>query len=134
MRPRDTTYRLVCDADQEASARAFLAERMEVPATIEFPVIVAERHGRIIGVLATRTDQGAIVAGPLAVEGRSPFTAMRLIEAYDRVMQSSLVTRYHFHVAKGNDKWRTVVERFGVTPFHEDEQGTWYRRDLPHAA
>jgi len=131
MIPRDTHYRLACSPADYRRCRAFLAERMAVH-PLSFPTVYAERDGRVIGVLATQPPKKAIIAGPLAVEGRSPFTALRLIEAYDRVMREAGVD-YHFHVAVANASWRRVVEQMGLRPFHEDEHGVWYRRIL-HAA
>ena len=133
MSPRDTRYRLACSPADYRRARAFLAERMEV-GRLSYPTVYGQRDGRVVGVLSTSTDQGAIVAGPLAVEGRSPFVALRLIEAYDRVMQAAGVSFYHFHVAADNARWREVIEQFGLRPFHEDTAGAWYRRDVAHAA
>ena len=128
MIPRDTHYRLACTPADYRRCRAFLAERMAVH-PLSFPTVYAERDGRLIGVLATQPPKKAIIAGPLAVEGRSPFTALRLIEAYDRVMREAGVD-YDFCVAPDNVHWRSVIEQMGLRPFHEDAMGVWFQRRL----
>lgn len=132
MIPRDTRYRLAASPADYRRCRAFLAARMDAH-PLSFPTVYAEREGRIIGVLATQPPKKAIVAGPLAVEGRSPFTALRLIEAYDHVMREAGIDGYHFHVAAGNEGWRKVIEQMGLQPMQQTDQGAWYRRVL-HAA
>ena len=133
MTPRSTVYRLACSPEEEQAARAFLDERLP-SRTVEFPIITATREDRLVGVLATSTDQGAIVAGPLAVEGRSPFVALRLIDVYERIMRMTGVDAFYFHLAPEDNSWRRAVAKIGLEPFHQDAAGAWFKRSLPHAA
>lgn len=129
-----TSYRLATTPADYRKCQALMREYRE-PVPLSFPTVMAERDGELIGFLSTHTKHGAVVAGPLVIrEGLRAFTMVRLIEAYDRVMWRAGVKSYHFHVSAANAQWREQIERFGMTPWHTDEQGAWFKRELAHAA
>lgn len=132
MTPRDTTYRLATTEKDKAACRALMKEYQD-PVPLGFPTVMALRDGELIGFLSTHVSRSMLVAGPLVIRGwgqRRAITMIRLIEAYDAVMQRAGIKAYHFHVERDNEGWRAQVERAGFEPWHEDDEGVWYRREL----
>jgi hypothetical protein len=101
-----------------------------------YPTIVAEREGKIVGVLATTPHRYRIIAGPLAIDPGikvKSFVALRLIEAYEVILRLSGVTQYYFNIRKDLDKdgrWGNMMEKLGITPFWEDKDVKAYCKEV----
>ena len=132
MTPTTTRYQLM--QPQEAQeVRTFLARSgFMFSQELEFPTVVAWRSGKIVGVLSTRSDPSYVIAGPLAVrvKGNRAVVALRLGEAYERVLRMAGVQWYVFQVSKDNE-WPQVAERkWNAKPYAEDDDSYWYRREV----
>jgi hypothetical protein len=108
-------------------------ENFELDRRMGWPVVVAERKGKIIGFLGTQDRKEMVVAGPLEVAIKNKgFVVMRLIEAYDNLMRSLGMKEYWFSVdAKNNVKWEGQVKDSGFCAKIEDiGDESWYKRQL----
>jgi hypothetical protein len=56
--------------------------------------------------------------------------ALRLVEAYDRVMQTAGLREYMFFVRLEDEEWLKQVSRAGMEPISGDGTAFWFRRDL----
>lgn len=132
MNPRDTLYRLA-HGQRDLRACQTMARAQGVSVTMSWPTVVADRHDQIIGCLGTRPSKKAVIAGPLVVAPtvqRPVLTVMRLIEAYEVVLKQAGVRFFFFKVDFGNEVWRRLVEKMGHRAYHQDGQGTIYRREV----
>lgn len=107
--------------------------RLGIPdQTMEFPTILAfDAKGEIIGILSTNTEQGMIIAGPLAIRADRPhpMVAVRLIEAYDAVMRSLGIKQYIFSSVKGERFEKAAIE-YGFKPWTYNAGHTFFKREL----
>lgn len=119
MRPLDTTYRLARPGGEfnRLYALAKRAGGRIHKGDFGFPTIVAERDGKVIGFVATKPDDRAVIAGPLVIEGEkgNPFVFLRLAEAYENVMRLVGVKVYLHAIDKGRPEHVAFMERLGFT-------------------
>lgn len=130
MHPRDTVYRLATSGDLRR-CHALMREQGE-QATLSWLTVVAEREGTLLGFLSSQLKQ-MVIAGPLVVSTAAPrpgWIALRLVEAYEVVLQRARVTAFWFHVDASNTRWRHVLDKLGFQPEREGDTGTWYRRRI----
>jgi hypothetical protein len=116
------------------AAHAFLrAQDADEP--LSFPTVVAIRDDAIVGLLSTQTGQGAVIAGPLVISMARPiFIAIRLIEAYERVLWEAGVRSYRFGIDATEGKaWADMVQRYGFEPYTEHAGALWFKRELQEA-
>lgn len=138
MTPKETLYRLCQLSDVRVVEKIWRDQKKQFgrPKKLGWPTVVAERNGKILGFLATQADNPQeIIAAPLIVNGgSSPFTAMRLVQAYENVLKFAGVTAYYFHVEKKNEKWLKIVRELNQMGIAEernkDRTGFWFRRNL----
>lgn len=99
----------------------------------EFPTLVAEREGQILGVLSTRTTDGLVSIGRLALApGRqAPWVALRLVEAYERQLSTYGLTAYWWGVERRRQDLQQLMGRLGFVPQLETADAWWYRKELP---
>jgi hypothetical protein len=132
MKPVKTLYRVADNSGDYKKCHALLREFMpEEERTFNWPTVVAERDGEIVGFLATYVVKGFIEAGPMviAVEGHKSFVALRLVEAYENLLQLLGYKSYIFSIKKSNKKWVEAVERGGnLKPYSETEDYFWYQK------
>lgn len=130
MRPTSTTYRLARPGGEYNRLYALMEREGFGRMPLGWPVVVAERKGRVIGFLGTHPRKDAIVAGPLVVEGgRNMPMFIRLVDAYANVLRMAGVKSYFFGVAKGNSKAIERVQVLGATRIGEDEAEVWFQRE-----
>jgi len=126
MRPRKTKYRLAQRGDYRKAHKL-----TGWKARMSWPTVVAERDGELIGVIGTHARRDAVVAGFLYAP--HPIVALRLIEAYERVLRLAGVREYWFSLAKdAPERWRRVVEENPdlVEPRGERDGVSWFKRKL----
>ena len=127
MKPNgETTYRLWKDTDRAALWELGVEET-------EFPTVVAERDGEIIGCLATQEEPSCVVAGPLVVkDGRlKAICGIRLAEAYENVLRAAGVTTYYFCIDREHEAWIKSALRMGTFTLYGDEgHQLVFRREL----
>jgi hypothetical protein len=128
MHPSSTNYKLATERDKFAIYDTFDLDRI-----LGWPVVIAEREDKIIGFMGTQDRKDMIVAGPLEISLKiKGFVAMRLIEAYDKLMRSFGVKEYLFSIdSKDNAKWLKQVHDTGFCTKMDDVEGeSWYKREL----
>lgn len=97
----------------------------------QFPTIVAERDGEVIGFVSTRIAEGAIIAGPLVIEGgKNPFLFIRLAEGYENVLRAAGVKAYLHQIDKERPEHVEFMERLGFTRWGETPTGVVMKREL----
>jgi len=134
MQNRDTLYRLATDDDMPYIDG--LIEDSDIPSNeLGFPVIVAERSGEIVGVVARNAEaEDMILIEPLV--SYSHITTMRLIESLDNILTLAGVKEYLFRVEKDNNKWLAILNKMNTTaiPLGEGKEGDlWFKRRLTDA-
>src|SRR5262245_15791229 len=127
MKPRDTTYRLVTRPQEYQRCHQFLKDQGYDEPRLTYPSIMAQRGEELIGVLATQPRSDAIVAGPVAVSKGGLITAIRLFEAYERLLWHSGVRSYYFGVEKANTSWIEQLNRFGLIACQVTDEAVWYQ-------
>lgn len=101
MKPRNTTYRIAHSSKDYHACRELFAQNHGADPSVHFqwPTVVAERNGEVIGFLTTERSHGRIMAGPLEVKGgKNIFIFIRLIEAYTNVMRAAGISFFEFYV------------------------------------
>jgi hypothetical protein len=118
-----TTYK-IANKDEYPAVFEYLGETPD----ITFPVIIAKREDKIVGVIGTFNFKQAVVAGPLKSD--SSGISMRLCENYDKLLKSMGIKTYVFAIEKGT-KFLNVVKKMDYLykEYHEDEDVIWYRRE-----
>jgi len=102
---------------------------LKVP--LGWPTVVAEENGRVVGFLSTHKVAGALLAGPLVIEGsHRPWVFIRLVEAYETVLRAAGVTVYAFRVDKSNEKQVERLDRLGIERISEGDTFISYKREL----
>jgi hypothetical protein len=133
MQPRDTRYRLAHGRkDLQACHRLARAYGLDLQA-FPWPTVVADRHGALVGCLATQPSRRAVIAGPLVVAGTRPLlTAVRLVDAYEGVLRLAGVTAYVFYIAHEDKAWRALVQRVmpSLHPYATTATEAWFIRRL----
>ena len=131
MKPRDTLYRLARPGGEFNKLYAMVRRSRYPMQKLEWPVVVAVRDGDIIGFIATHPRDDAIVAGPLLLKDeRNPFVFMRLVQAYENVLQCAGVKSYLFNVEKSNFSYIHSVQAVGVPLIAEDDNTMLFKREL----
>ena len=135
MHPTKTTYHLATSPRDYRFCQALYkaAEPDWPPVKLGFPTVMALRDGAIIGFMATNTETGQVVAGPLITDPtikQRAFVALRLCEAYEQVLKQAGVTMYRIGVIKDNPQWAKVVHKIGFEPYLETDDSYWYERQI----
>ena len=134
MKPIKTLYRVADNSGDYKKCHALLREiAPEEDRAFNWPTVVAERDGEIIGFLSTRDLRGRLEAGPLiiGVEGHKSFVALRLIEAYENLLSLLGYKGYIFSVVKSNPKWvKSVEQGANLKPYAETEDRFWYYKKV----
>ena len=134
MHPSQTLYRLATTPADYRRCHVLLRSQGATH-RLAFPTVLAERGGTLLGFLSTNPNDRAIVAGPLVLMTNGHnlgIVAMRLIEAYERILTLAGVASYHFAIPRGDafEPWRNIVNRVGIMPYAETETHWWYKREL----
>lgn len=118
-----TTYK-IANKDEYPAVFEYLGQSPD----ITFPVIIAKREDKIVGVFCTFNSKQAVVAGP--IKSDSSQITMKLGENYDNLLKSMGIKTYVFAVEKGT-KWLKVIKKLDdiYKEFNEDEDVIWYRRE-----
>ena len=127
----DTEYLLAGNAQDYTKSRRFFRENGIEVSKLTFPTVFAKRHGQVVAVLSTLPIKDAIVAGPLHidVEGNPSFVFMRLVDAYDGVMQKLGITGYTFYTKKDDTKYLKAIRAMEVKELYTDENDrVWFER------
>ena len=130
-------YRLAEAADYKR-CHALMA-RVDVPTQrLSWPTVMMEQDGEVLAFLSTRPTKTALIAGPLVVdkEKGSGFIVMRLVEAYERLLQRAHVESYLFFVDQENDWWQGLVQKCldgqALAEYVKGDARTWYIRRFNH--
>lgn len=133
MYPSSTTYRLARPGGEYNRLYA-LAKRAGYRPRIgdfQFPTVVAERAGKVIGFVATQPGQEAVVAGPLVIDGGpNPFVFLRLADAYENVLRQAGVKVFLHTIDKERPEHVKMMERLGFTRWSETENDVVMHRKL----
>lgn len=134
MRPTETSYLLaVSSKDYRDCHQLAQDEGFDGGHSFSFPTVVARRNGELAGFFATQPADNAVIAGPLVVRGRrNPILAMRLIEAYDRVMRMHGIRLYYFSVAKdrADALSRERLTSLGMRYWEDVDDVFWFKKEL----
>lgn len=114
MYPAYTTYRLAQAGGEFNKLYALMRKRGLATrgGMLQFPTVVAERDGKIVGFLSTSSTDEGLYVGPLVCDG--PIMAMRLTEAMELVLVQAGVSRYLVSVPEVNV---ARIEELGYVPF-----------------
>jgi hypothetical protein len=132
MTPRETQYFLVTEPEHYGACRAF-AKEQGVSAKFGWPTVVAVRDGEFVGLLSTLRRSESIYAGPLVLSPKAKhITVLRLIEAYEQVLQSMGASYYWFgtETPQMDALAQKMALRGGLTIVDQQVSGTLYRRDM----
>lgn len=134
MKPVETSYKLAASSKDYRDCLRLAREEGQDVACLHFPTVVARNtQGEVLGFFSTVPDSRYVIAGPLVVRGgRRPVLAMRLMEAYDRVMASVGVTLYYFTVR--SDRTDALaserLEAMGMKHWQTRNGISWFRKEL----
>lgn len=95
MHPTKTVYRIITEEDED-KLREWVISKMDMPADIGFPTLMAFQGGRIVGCMVTQDRDDAVVCGPLI--GESGIISVRLCELYESLLKRLGVKEYLFYV------------------------------------
>lgn len=105
----------------------------EAPA-LRWPTVLARWGNAVVGFMATQQARWAVVMGPLLVAPDvrvKGLVALRLLEAYERVLHEAGVRAYVFSVATTNKPWLDVLEhRAGFERWREVDGAVWFKREV----
>lgn len=138
MKPSAECY-LVTEPWQYAACRKlWKAAVSKVPALgpvrrFGFPTVMAYKGNTVIGFLSSYRTAAGLVAGPLVLApGYGVFTALRLVEAYEKVLTVAGVSSYLF--STDNPAFARVIERTaesaGIKKVLTDGGTTWYSKTI----
>lgn len=126
-----TTYRIIENKADYRKAHKFVrdtnGEDYDGPMT--FPTVLAERDGEIVGVMSTRIQHSAIMAGSIAAS--SAFILKRLFEFYETALDQLKIKIYLIPVAKEAKLLLKVMGNVFGPSWQEDENHIWYKREVP---
>jgi hypothetical protein len=105
-----------------------------------WPTVMAIRDGDLLGFLATQKRDDAVVAGPLVIdEDTAPLIIMRLVEAYDKIMELAGIQVYLFYLEADRPRWVQIVDKIAkdagdaLKLLQVDDAGNrWYERRLSY--
>lgn len=135
MYPAHTVFRLA-RAGGEFNKLYAIARRNGTPlpaGTLNFPTVLAEREGKVIGFLSTiKASQSiGVCAGPLMLaKGPNMLLAIRLAEAYEVLLRKVGVKEYFHTVEKTRSEYIGMLERLGYTKQHEMDTHIVMQRKL----
>lgn len=132
MKPESTTYRLA-NAGGEFNKLYALAKKngLLLPAgTLNFPTVLAERDGKVLGFLSTLPTDEAVLAGPLVLGKKSILTVIRLVEAYEVVLRFAGIKTYFVQVDPAEADWADTLGRMGYDKVNQTEERILLRREL----
>lgn len=133
MHPKDTQYFLASEPEHYSLCHQFAKKLGSDAIKFGWPTIVAVRDMEVVGLLSTHRRRDAIYAGPLLVEKQSPVLVMRLIEAYEQVLQTMGVAHYWFgtDTPEMDNMAQKMMQKTGaIKVVNQTEAGTLYRRDM----
>lgn len=133
MHPVETIYQLAgTSGDYRECHHLLRTEGME-DSIFRFPTVIARRNGVPIGCVGTQDRNDMVVCGPLVIKGgNKPIVAMRLLEAYDLLMQLHGIKLYYFSVAADRtDAFsRKKLEGIGMEYWETVGDYIWFKRRL----
>ena len=133
MNPHHTTYRLAKPGGEYNRIYALCrrAGGRIRKGDLNFPTVVAERGGEVIGFVSTKPCTEAVVAGPLVIEGgKNPFVFLRLTEAYENVLRKAGVKVYLHEIDKDRPEHVAMMERLGFIRWHDAARTVVMKREL----
>ena len=133
MRAKGTDYRLATTSADYKRIRNFLKDQEIEFSRLSFPSIFAERNGVVVGTLSTTYDANLIIAGPLAADvgrGNPAFVLVRLIQAYERVLERTGVSEYLFWVWEHQGPWISTLKDAGLTPWERKDGRLWFKKEV----
>lgn len=136
MYPAHTIFRLA-RAGGEFNKLYAIARKSGTPlpaGTLNFPTVLAERDGKVIGFLSTMKSPGlpGVWAGHMKL-AKSPnmLLAIRLAEAYEVVLRKAGVREYFHTVDKDRTEYIDMLGRLGYIKQNEsDDKVVVMRRGL----
>ena len=131
MKPTHTKYRLAHPGGEYNRLYAMMKREMGIREPLGWPVVVAERDGRVVGFLGTADRDDVLIAGPLVIEGsHNPFMFLRLTEAYENVLRLACINSYYFTVDEGNFEQVALVKSLGIPQVGQDKNKLIFLREL----
>lgn len=133
MYPLRTVYVLAQNARDYRVCHELLTAVGAEETAFRFPTIMAIRDKTLLGFLGTLPNKTALIAGPLVLDPtqkRPIITAIRLVECYERTLHQAGIPAYYFGIDTANASWKTTAERIGLTPYAEDDQGYWFKKQI----
>lgn len=101
------------------------------PLPLDFPTVVAERDGKLLGGITTNKKSGAISMALIVAPPCAFMTFIRLFEAYENVLRYAGVTTYFgAFKKKGHEKVVEILESLGITPYFQERGTLYYRREI----
>ena len=133
MHPTQTIFRLA-RAGGEFNKLYAMAKRHgeKLPAgTLNFPTVVAERDGKVVGFLATAPVKKEVWAGPLILDQPpNAWLALRLGEAYEVVLKYAGIKEYFHLVEKNREDYVKMLQRLTYQIHGETETHFVMRREI----
>ena len=124
------TYVLAGNVQDYIKARQLLSSD-EQDIKLSFPTIIAERDGEVHGFVSTHKSDQAVIMGAIRTKNKSGIMVIRLLEAYEKILEKMGITQYLIPVDKTMTELVDMTRRlYGLEPFHEDETDIWFRRSL----
>jgi hypothetical protein len=90
-----------------------------------FPTVIAERDGKIVGLMATRPNRDDVVECH-AVKADSAFIALRLMECYERILRVFDIKGYCFSMSKENRYFMDIALRLPETRQYGESETSIY--------
>ena len=135
MKQQGTDYRIAESGADYSKCHSFIRDNHFQDPPITFPTIMAERKGKLVGVLGTHKSNKAIIAGPLIINtpGNNAFVGVRLIEGYEKVLATLKVKTYVAAMWKHQPDWIRMASAVGFEPLAVENGVVWMKRTLSHA-
>lgn len=130
-------YRLATNPADYRKVKALWREFGVDEGTASFPTVMAENEDGLQGFIATHTQNGMIIAGPMVFRRQGLATGLamdKLVEAYERILKQAGLSRYSFCVAPETlDRMRDFLAGYGFEFWTEHDGHYWYNRNLKAA-
>lgn len=123
-------YVAVSSSDYKQCHMLARAEGIESK-SLTYPTIMAKKDGQLIGFVSTYTVDDMVAMGPLVLKSDRPhpMIALRLIEAFDTVMQGIGIEWYIFYVGVDSNL-KSIADRLGMTMYAAQHGKAYYLREL----
>lgn len=122
-------YRLAQDNEM-----ALLLALSRPTAPIGWPNVVAMRDKELLGFILTQDRDEAVIAGPLWLSDglkQKAFVAMRLFEAYERIMALAGMQSFMFYIDHESDHFIKLLKNLpGFAILSEDDERVWFKRRI----